>query len=163
VKNRSTGRQEREKRAADATPCALASILTSLYYDRPDNQNAKYRADDCFADFGTEGEATWRQGELYASSAATLCQLRQFTIHLKDIFSFGEVLEQGIPSLRCSDGPNGTRGRRFFNGTPASCFPCGTGLAASFDVDLVKRVGEAIGDEARAKSAHIILGPVSTA
>ncbi|ORY90760.1 glycoside hydrolase family 3 protein, partial [Leucosporidium creatinivorum] len=77
----------------------------------------------------------------------------------KDIFTFGDVLEAGIPSLRCSDGPNGTRGRRFFNGTPASCFPCGTGLAASFDVDLVKRVGEAIGDEARAKSAHIILGP----
>jgi beta-glucosidase-like glycosyl hydrolase len=43
--------------------------------------------------------------------------------------------------------------------TPASCFPCGTGLAASFDVELVEKVGVAMGEEARAKSAHIILGP----
>ena len=64
-----------------------------------------------------------------------------------------------MPAVRTSDGPNGIRGRNFFNGVPASCFPCGTGLAASFDVDQMKRVGGALADEARAKSAHVVLGP----
>lgn len=31
----------------------------------------------------------------------------------------------GIPSIRLTDGPNGVRGTRFFNGVPAACFPCG--------------------------------------
>ena len=31
----------------------------------------------------------------------------------------------GIPSIRVSDGPNGVRGTKFFNGVPAACFPCG--------------------------------------
>lgn len=31
----------------------------------------------------------------------------------------------GIPSIRLTDGPNGVRGTKFFNGVPAACFPCG--------------------------------------
>jgi beta-glucosidase len=31
----------------------------------------------------------------------------------------------GIPTIRVSDGPNGVRGTRFFNGVPAACLPCG--------------------------------------
>ena len=31
----------------------------------------------------------------------------------------------GVPSVRLSDGPNGVRGTRFFNGVPAACLPCG--------------------------------------
>ena len=31
----------------------------------------------------------------------------------------------GVPSIRLTDGPNGVRGTRFFNGVPAACFPCG--------------------------------------
>ncbi|GAA5891806.1 hypothetical protein JCM5296_001867 [Sporobolomyces johnsonii] len=79
----------------------------------------------------------------------------------KDFWQFEDVKTGPIevPAVRTSDGPNGVRGRRFFNGVPASCFPCGTGLAASFDVDMMERVGSALGDEARAKSAHVLLGP----
>ncbi|GAA5903810.1 beta-glucosidase [Sporobolomyces salmoneus] len=79
----------------------------------------------------------------------------------KDFWSFEDVLQGKIkvPAVRTSDGPNGIRGRNFFNGVPASCFPCGTGLAASFDVNQMKRVGGALADEARAKSAHVVLGP----
>ncbi|KDR84011.1 hypothetical protein GALMADRAFT_236587 [Galerina marginata CBS 339.88] len=69
------------------------------------------------------------------------------------------VLEAGVPSMRFSDGPNGVRGTRFFNGVPASCFPASTGLGSSFDVELAKNVGEALGDEARAKSTHVLLAP----
>jgi beta-glucosidase len=31
----------------------------------------------------------------------------------------------GIPAIRLTDGPNGVRGTKFFNGVPAACFPCG--------------------------------------
>ncbi|KAK7470377.1 hypothetical protein VKT23_001804 [Stygiomarasmius scandens] len=64
-----------------------------------------------------------------------------------------------IPSMRMSDGPNGVRGTRFFNGVPSSCFPSSTGLGASFDVDLAYKVGEALAEECRAKGAHILLAP----
>lgn len=45
------------------------------------------------------------------------------------------------------------------SGTPASCFPSATGLGASWDVDLLKRIGDALGLEAKAKGAHVLLGP----
>ncbi|KAK1623790.1 family 3 glycoside hydrolase [Colletotrichum phormii] len=63
------------------------------------------------------------------------------------------------PSIRLSDGPNGVRGTRFFNGVPAACFPCGTGLAATWDASLLQEAGRLMSLEARAKGAHILLGP----
>ncbi|KAJ5646363.1 hypothetical protein N7490_002735 [Penicillium lividum] len=64
-----------------------------------------------------------------------------------------------IPSLRMSDGPNGVRGTRFFNGIPAACFPCATALGATWDTELLSEVGTLMGDEAIAKGTHIVLGP----
>lgn len=64
-----------------------------------------------------------------------------------------------VPAMRMSDGPNGIRGTRFFNGVPASCFPSSTGLGSSFDVELANKIGQALADEARAKGCHIILAP----
>ncbi|KAJ6538518.1 glycoside hydrolase family 3 protein [Mycena vulgaris] len=69
------------------------------------------------------------------------------------------ISEAGVPAMRMSDGPNGVRGTRFFNGVPASCFPSSSGLGSSFDVELAHKVGEALADEARAKGSHILLGP----
>ncbi|TFL02721.1 glycoside hydrolase family 3 protein [Pterulicium gracile] len=69
------------------------------------------------------------------------------------------IPEHGIPGLRVSDGPNGIRGTRMFNGVPSSCFPCATGLAASFDLDLAEEVGSALADECIAKGVHVLLGP----
>jgi len=42
-----------------------------------------------------------------------------------------------------------------FNGTPSNCFPASTGLGSSFDVDLAREIGEALGQESRAKSMII--------
>ncbi|KAG7660389.1 BGL7 [[Candida] subhashii] len=67
--------------------------------------------------------------------------------------------QHGIKSLRFSDGPNGLRGTRFFNSIPAACFPCGTGLAATFDKTLLEKTGELMGEEAYHKGVHVILGP----
>ncbi|KAJ5083654.1 Beta-glucosidase [Penicillium angulare] len=65
----------------------------------------------------------------------------------------------GIPSIRLSDGPNGVRGTRFFGSVPAACLPCGTAIGATFDRDLALEVGHLLAAEAKAKGAHVILGP----
>ncbi|KAJ2967265.1 hypothetical protein NQ176_g9743 [Zarea fungicola] len=67
--------------------------------------------------------------------------------------------KHGIPSIRMSDGPNGVRGTKFFNGVPAACFPCGTALGSTFNQELLEQAGKTMGEEAIAKSAHLILGP----
>ncbi|KAI0070502.1 glycoside hydrolase family 3 protein [Panus rudis PR-1116 ss-1] len=69
------------------------------------------------------------------------------------------IPQHGVPSVRMSDGPNGVRGTRFFNGVPSNCFPSSTGLGSSFDIDLAQRIGVALGDESKAKGVHILLGP----
>ncbi|KAI5479110.1 beta-glucosidase [Pseudohyphozyma bogoriensis] len=67
----------------------------------------------------------------------------------------------GVPKIRVSDGPNGVRGTKFFGGAAASCFPAATAMGASFDTDLVRRVGEALGDECRARGVACLLGPTT--
>ncbi|KAM0308679.1 hypothetical protein ACHAO8_009770 [Botrytis cinerea] len=69
------------------------------------------------------------------------------------------IPKHNVPSIRVSDGPNGVRGTRFFNGITAACFPCGTALAATWDTKLLHRAGVLMGEEAKAKGVHVILGP----
>ncbi|WAO91593.1 Beta-glucosidase [Fusarium falciforme] len=76
-----------------------------------------------------------------------------------DFWHTKAVPRLNVPSIRMSDGPNGVRGTRFFNGVPAACFPCGTGLAATWNTGLLREAGHLMGTEARAKGAHVLLGP----
>ena len=64
-----------------------------------------------------------------------------------------------VPAFRVSDGPSGVRGQRFAGGPPSVSFPCGAALGATWDVELVREVGAALAEEARAKGAHVVLGP----
>ncbi|KAJ5671459.1 hypothetical protein N7507_000586 [Penicillium longicatenatum] len=77
----------------------------------------------------------------------------------RDFWHTVPIPRLNIPSLRMSDGPNGVRGTRFFNGIPAACFPCATALGATWDAELLSEVGTLMGDEAIAKGTHIVLGP----
>ncbi len=63
---------------------------------------------------------------------------------------------QGLPGLGMLDGP---RGASFLLGT-ATTFPVAIARAATFDVALEERIGEAIGTEVRAKGADVLLAPV---
>ena len=63
-----------------------------------------------------------------------------------------------IPRLKVTDGPNGARGESR-EGATSACFPCGTALGATWNVDLVSEVGSEIGEEVKSKGAHILLGP----
>ena len=59
----------------------------------------------------------------------------------------------GLPALRMSDGPVGVH-----DYGPTTAYPAGIALAASWDTDLARRVGESMGDAARARGVHFILG-----
>nr|MBA2279873.1 glycoside hydrolase family 3 protein [Acidimicrobiia bacterium] len=64
-----------------------------------------------------------------------------------------------VPSFKVTDGPGGARGEEFAGGPPSVCFPCGAALGATWDVDLVARVGASLAEETRAKGAHMLLAP----
>jgi beta-glucosidase len=71
-----------------------------------------------------------------------------------------------IPSIMVSDGPHGLRKQDraadhvgIGGSVPATCFPTGSALASTWDPDLVRRVGAAIGAEARAQGVAVVLGP----
>ena len=75
-----------------------------------------------------------------------------------DFWSTLAVPRVDIPKMRLTDGPNGARGD--FAGTEtAACFPVGAALAASWNVDLVREVGVALGEETRTKGAQVLLAP----
>jgi beta-glucosidase len=60
----------------------------------------------------------------------------------------------GIPSLRMSDGPLGVH-----DYGPTTAYPAGIALAASWDIDLARRFGTRMGQDARARGVHFILAP----
>ena len=71
-----------------------------------------------------------------------------------------------VPSIMVSDGPHGLRKQDRRNdhlglgaSLPATCFPTASALASSWDPDLVRSVGDAIGEEARAQGVSVVLGP----
>ena len=70
----------------------------------------------------------------------------------------------GIPSIVLSDGPHGVRLTEDLDAMaskskPATCFPTASCLSASWDVDLVREVGEALAEECVALGVDVILGP----
>lgn len=65
----------------------------------------------------------------------------------------------GIPALKVSDGPNGARGGNFTNGASSACFPAAISLGSTWDTDLVRRIGQALGQELKTKGAQVLLAP----
>ncbi|KAL5637442.1 hypothetical protein ACGC1H_004013 [Rhizoctonia solani] len=76
-----------------------------------------------------------------------------------DMWHTYAVPRLGVPSLRFTDGPNGARGTKFFEGVPAACFPAATGLGSSWDPEFIQKVGQAIGRDCKDKGCHVLLGP----
>jgi beta-glucosidase len=80
----------------------------------------------------------------------------------QDAWRTASVERLGIPSLTMTDGPHGVRandpiGEREVS--PATSFPTGISMAASWDPELVERVGAALARETRALGCDILLGP----
>ena len=74
----------------------------------------------------------------------------------KDFWTLPAIERLGIPSLRMSDGPTGLRS---VNSEPATVFPVGTALAASFNPALVSEVAAAIAREAITHGVDVLLAP----
>ena len=72
----------------------------------------------------------------------------------------------GVPSFVMSDGPHGVR-RQLGDGDhlgiaeseKATCFPTASALAATWNPDLAREMGEALGLEARSLGVDVLLGP----
>jgi beta-glucosidase len=99
-----------------------------------------------------------------ASQAATEARvdsmLKQLSLEEKidllggvDSFYIRAIPRIGLPRLKMADGPLGVR-----NYGPSTVLG-GIGLAASWDPALVQRVGAVIGEDARARGVHFMLGP----
>ncbi|KAL5318595.1 hypothetical protein ACEPPN_013658 [Leptodophora sp. 'Broadleaf-Isolate-01'] len=58
-----------------------------------------------------------------------------------------------------SDGPSGARGEIFGEGVPAAFFPSGVSLGATWDRDILFKMGKLLAQEAKSKSASVILAP----
>jgi beta-glucosidase len=100
--------------------------------------------------------------------------VRQLTLEEKaslcsglDAWHTKPIPRLGIPSIMMSDGPHGLRKVAGEDDqltgddttVPATCFPTGAALAASWDRDLMARVGRAIAREAQAEQVSVVLGP----
>lgn len=84
----------------------------------------------------------------------------------KDFWQTMNIPHQGISSIFLSDGPHGIRKQAAaadhlgLNASiPATCFPTSATLANSFNVDLLHKVGHALGEEALALKVNVLLGP----
>ena len=60
----------------------------------------------------------------------------------------------GLPAVRMADGPQGVR-----NKTKSTLYPCGIAAAATWNKELIEKMGVALGQDARARGVHILLGP----
>ncbi len=70
----------------------------------------------------------------------------------------------GLPAITVADGPHGVRveaadPRDRLKGQPATCFPPAVASASTWDPALLRRMGEALGDECRAMGVAVLLGP----
>ncbi|KAF3356352.1 hypothetical protein VdG1_06446 [Verticillium dahliae VDG1] len=69
------------------------------------------------------------------------------------------IADKGVHALKTSDGPNGARGATFAGGITSACFPAACNVASTFDVDIARRIGVALGEETQTKGARCLLAP----
>lgn len=72
----------------------------------------------------------------------------------------------GVPSMVMVDGPHGVRRQHgtadnlgFNDSLPSTCFPPGVAMGSTWDTALMREVGVALGEEARALNVNMLLGP----
>jgi beta-glucosidase len=72
----------------------------------------------------------------------------------------------GIRAIMVSDGPHGLRAQLeqgdhvgLLASAPATCFPTASALASSWDPELFRTIGEALGREAKKLGVSVVLGP----
>ena len=86
-----------------------------------------------------------------------------------DFWHTKSVERLGIPAVMVSDGPHGLRKQSeggdhlgINDSIKAVCLPTASAAAASFDRDLCKQIGEAVGDACQHEKLAVSLGRPST-
>ncbi|WP_186424038.1 glycoside hydrolase family 3 C-terminal domain-containing protein [Lacrimispora celerecrescens] len=84
----------------------------------------------------------------------------------KNVWQSRNIDRLGIPSIFCADGPHGIRKQAregdhlgLNASLPATCFPTAASISNSWDMDLCREIGEALGEEASALDVNVLLGP----
>lgn len=84
----------------------------------------------------------------------------------KNVWQSQNIDRLGIPSIFCSDGPHGIRKQAregdhlgLNASLPATCFPTAATVANSWDEELCREIGRALGEEAAAQNVNVLLGP----
>ena len=70
----------------------------------------------------------------------------------------------GVPEMTVSDGPHGVRRvpdvhEMTSESLPATCFPTASCTASTWNVELIRKMGEAIAEECIALNVDVVLGP----
>ncbi|MBN1782221.1 glycoside hydrolase family 3 C-terminal domain-containing protein [bacterium] len=107
--------------------------------------------------------------EMKADSILNLLTLEEKValLHANSKFTSTGVPRLGIPELASADGPTGVREELERDSweplnlptDSATFFPAGPSLAATWNVGLARRYGEALGEETRARGKDILLAP----
>jgi beta-glucosidase len=76
-------------------------------------------------------------------------------------FTTQPIPRLGVPAMMMSDAGQGVRGGSPKMAGPATAFPAGVVMASTWDTNLLRQIGQAIGEEARNKGsgAQVLLGP----
>ena len=76
-----------------------------------------------------------------------------------DMWSLPADEQIGLGRLVMSDGAAGVRGEQWGPEDPSLAIPSPTALAATWDLDLARRTGGLLAQEARRKGVHVVLAP----
>lgn len=76
-------------------------------------------------------------------------------------FTTQPIPRLGVPPLAMADAGQGVRGGQDSTCGPATAFPSGVAMASTWDTNLLREIGEAIGQEAlnKGSGAQMLLGP----
>lgn len=76
-----------------------------------------------------------------------------------DFWHTKQIEGKDIPVIMMSDGPHGLRKMVGMDSIKAVCFPAACALACSYDRELVREMGKALGNECQSEGVAVLLGP----
>ena len=84
----------------------------------------------------------------------------------RDFWFLPGIERLDLPAIMLTDGPHGVRKQTgssdhvgLAESVPATCFPTASGLASSWNRELLERIGQALGRECRRERVSVLLGP----
>jgi len=106
--------------------------------------------------FAQGSAATSSDAEKRVDSILSKMTLAQKIDYLGGVneFYIRAMPELNLPAFKMADGPVGVR-----NFGPSTTLGAGIALAATWDPELVRRAGVVLGEDARARGVHFLLGP----